>query len=417
MNKKLIIIPIMLLIFWQITAYYNNNKPKLTLRLQVKSEVPKDAIPIPISISSINCPTPVPTEKTKEELVSEKNMDELNSSTAIQKDVCINKGMGYQCNSMTCQCIVNNEQSCNDFKNSLSEEDKKRTQIYWDPHVWINNGKDDPNHKGSCISTIYDLNVGLMKTLEDADAKKGSSYAYEAGEVDTAFSWVQPYLKCDNLTDGEGACSIISPFDINVPSGYCGEEYVDHTEDERCDAAGVTYNTSCSNVNISGPKRQRNIGYCYVNKTQEVFENMFGSALVRAVRGGDIDYLIKKINPINAVADVFCAKVLGKEAGCGFPRIFPSVGDIIWFAKGIISGITNIIDAFGGGFDKGIIAIGLFAYELGKRIGDILEGALKAVLDLIVDLGKAIVSLFEDIGEAFEDFFSDIGDALGCCIS
>jgi hypothetical protein len=334
--------------------------------------------------------------------------------------------MGYICSTNSCDCLINNKEICDTIKqNKIVQEtagksdEKPNTQIYWDPHVWINNPNEMPRHQGGCISTIRALGEGLVEQIEEADSKKGYSWAYEAGDVDTKFKWVEPYIKCNNLTFGEGNCEIIRNHNVNVPSSYCSEEFVDYSSDSWCDVSGQTFGVPCNDIDSNiymGNKRNVTAGYCYVNSTQKVFEDIFGEGLVRAIRGGDFGYLVQKINPINALADVFCAKVLGKKGGCGFPKIFPSLQDLIWLAKNFVKIFSMIGDAIKGAFDKGIKAIAQFATDIGERIGDFLQGALNAAIDFIKGIGSAIGDFFVDIADKVADFFNDVGDALGCSI-
>jgi hypothetical protein len=418
MNNNLLIVPLFLFfVMWQLTAYFNNNKPSVKLRVRLSSELPKSAFPL--FTNTQDCPTEAPAEKTIEDIARESNIDETANLTNIQKDYCISQNMGYVCQTNSCDCIVNNKQVCDSIENNRTDEEKKSNQIYWDPHIWINNPNEMPTHQGGCISTIRALNNGLVEQIEAADSKKGYSWAYEAGDVNTSFKWVQPYLKCNNLKPDEGNCDIIRKQNVNVPSSYCSEEYVDYSSDNWCDVSGQTFEMPCSNVDSNiykGERRPISVGYCYVNSTQKVFEDIFGEGLIRALRGGDIGYLMQKINPVFALADVFCAKVLGKKGGCGIPKIFPSIQDLIWLAKNFVRVFSMIGDAIKGAFDKGIKAIAQFATDLGERIGDFLQGALNAALDFIKGLGSAIGSFFTDIADKVADFFNDIGDALGCSI-
>lgn len=449
MNNKLLIIPLFLFfVMWQLTAYFNNNKPSVKLRISLSSEIPKSAFPI--LTTSQDCPTDPPPEKTIEDIARESNIEETASLTNIQKDYCISRNMGYICNTNSCDCLVNNEQICNTIKqNKITEEtegktdEKPNTQIYWDPHVWINNPNEMPRHQGGCISTIRALGEGLVEQIEEADSKKGYSWAYEAGDIDTKFRWVEPYIKCNNLSSGEGNCEVIRNANVNVPSSYCSEEFVDYALDKWCDVSGQTFTfpvqipfqlpekipikipyniPSCEsylsslNPELTGNKRDVEVGYCYVNRAQKIFEDIFGEGLIRAIRGGDFGYLMQKINPVFALADIFCAKVLGKKGGCGIPKIFPSLQDLIWLAKNFVKVFSMIGDAIKGAFDKGIKAIAQFATDIGERIGDFLQGALNAAIDFIKGIGSAIGDFFVDIADKVSDFFNDVGDALGCSI-
>ena len=311
---------------------------------------------------------------TKEEQQKLKNGEfEAHRNAAIE--TCLNKGYGFDCSGYSCSCTIDTEYACNNYISNLnsklnnpniSEEEKEEITSkirYWDSNV------------NRCIETIKTINSGVCETIQSLDKNRNPNHI---------FTWNKPKLA--NCSDTRCDTVEIMPTCV-IPDGYCNSRGMDQDY----------------------PDNAYDSGDCYVSSTQYWIEQFVGEEVVRCARTGDLDCIFKSLNISMALADAYCAKVLGMKGGCGFPKMLPSLDEAWRMIQNPWEIPKFFVNAFVGTLEVGIKILEATLDKLGFPVGTILSDTFSTIRDFFSD---GFISSF-DIFEVAWDYVEDIPDIVG----